>query len=45
MSQRLHELDDRLNAEAEAVQQLIAQNARVALNQDDYSAAYDAAVS
>ena len=45
LSQRLHELDDRLNAEAEAVQQLIAQNARVAQNQDDYNAAYDAAVS
>ena len=44
-SQHLHELDDRLNAEAEAVQQLIAQNARVAQNQDDYNAAYDAAVS
>ena len=45
LSQRLHELDERLNAEAEAVQELIAQNARVAQNQDDYSAAYDAAVS
>jgi hypothetical protein len=45
LSQRLHELDDRLNAEAEAVQGLIAQNARVAQNQDDYNAAYDAAVS
>jgi len=45
LSQRLHELDDRLNAEAEAVQELITQNARVALNQDDYNAAYDAAVS
>lgn len=43
--QRLYELDDRLNAEAEAVQELIAQNARVAQNQDDYNAAYDAAVS
>ena len=30
LSQRLHELDDRLNAEEEAVQQLIVQNARVA---------------
>ena len=45
LSQRLHELDERLNAEAEAVQELIAQNARVAQNQDDYNAAYDAAVS
>ena len=45
LSQRLHELDDRLNAEAEAVQGLIAQNARVAQNQEDYNAAYDAAVS
>ena len=45
LSQRLHELDDRLNVEAEAVQELIAQNARVALNQDDYNTAYDAAVS
>ena len=44
LSQRLHELDERLNAEAEAVQGLIAQNARVAQNQDDYNAAYDAAV-
>ena len=45
LSQHLHELDERLNAEAEAVQGLIAQNARVAQNQDDYNAAYDAAVS
>ncbi|MBR4333918.1 MAG: zinc ribbon domain-containing protein, partial [Clostridia bacterium] len=45
LSQRLHELEERLNAEAEAVQELIAKNARVAQNQDDYNAAYDAAVS
>ena len=45
LSQRLYELDGRLNAEAEAVQGLIAQNARVAQNQDDYNYAYDAAVS
>ena len=45
LSQRLHALDDRLNAEAETVQGLIAQNARVAQNQDDYNTAYDAAVS
>ena len=37
-------MDERLNAEAEEVQGLIAQNARVALNQDDYNVAYDAAV-
>ena len=45
LDQRLRELDDRLNAEAEAVQELIAKNARVALNQDDYNVAYDAAIS
>ena len=45
LSQRLHELDDHLNAEAEMVRELIAQNARVAQNQDDYNAAYDAAVN
>ena len=32
-------------AAIEMVQELIAQNARVAQNQDDYNAAYDAAVS
>ena len=45
IEQRLRDLDERLNTEADAVQELIAQNARVAQNQDDYSAAYDAAVS
>ena len=45
IEQRLRDLDERLNAEADAVQELIAQNARVAQNQDDYSTAYDAAVS
>ena len=45
LSQRLYELDDHLNAEAEMVRELIAQNARVALNQDDYNATYDAAVA
>ena len=45
LGQRLRELDDRLNAETDAVQALITRNARVAQNQDDYSAAYDAAVS
>ena len=34
LSQRLREPDDRLNAEAEAVRELIARNARAALNQD-----------
>ena len=38
---RLRELDGRLNAEADAVQELIAQNARVAQNQDDYNRRYD----
>ena len=45
LAQRLHDLDEHLNAEAETGQGLIAQNARVAQNQDDYNAAYDAAVS
>ena len=45
LDQRLRELDDLLNTEADAVQAQIARNARVAQNQDDYSAAYDAAVS
>ena len=43
--QRLRELDERLNAEADAVQELIAENARVAQNQDDYNRRYDEAVS
>ena len=42
---RLRELDERLNVEADEVQELIATNARVAQNQDEYNAAYDAAVS
>ena len=42
---RLRELDGRLNAEADEVQELVATNARVAQNQDEYSTAYDAAVS
>ena len=45
LEQRLRELDDWLNTEADAVQELIARNARVAQNQDDCSTAYDAAVS
>ena len=43
--QRLRELDERLNAEADAVQELIAENARVAQNQDDYNRRYDEMVS
>ena len=35
---RLRDLDGRLNKEADAVQELIAQNARVAQNQDEYNA-------
>ena len=42
---RLRELDERLNAEADAVQELIAENARVAQNQDDYNRRYDEMVS
>ena len=42
---RLRKLDERLNAEADAVQELIAQNARVAQNQDDYNHRYDEMVS
>ena len=42
---RLRELDARLNRDADAVQELIAENARVAQNQEEYNARYDAAVS
>ncbi len=42
MEEELHGLDERLNREADAVQELIAQNARVAQNQDEYSVQYDA---
>ncbi len=42
MEEELHSLDERLNREADAVQELIAQNARVAQNQDEYSVQYDA---
>lgn len=42
MEEELHNLDERLNHEADAVQELIAQNARVAQNQDEYSVRYDA---
>ena len=44
LESRLRELDERLNAEADEVQEMIATNARVAQNQDEYSTAYDAAV-
>lgn len=42
---RLRELDECLNLEAEAVQELIDTNARVAQNQDEYNAQYDELVS
>ena len=45
LEETLQELDERLNHDADAVQDLIATNARVAQNQDDYSAQYDALVS
>lgn len=41
----LHELDGRMAAEADAVQELIAQDARVAQNQEEYNTRYDALVS
>ena len=45
LERQLRELDERLNHDADAVQDLIAQNARVAQNQDEYNAQYDALVS
>lgn len=42
---RLQELDEQLNHDAEAVQELIETNARVAQNQDEYNSQYDALVS
>lgn len=42
---RLRKLDERLNRDTDAVQELIAQNARVEQNQEEYNARYDAAVS
>ena len=45
LDKRLRELDERLNTEADEVQELIATNARVAQNQDEYTAAYGDAVS
>ena len=44
LESRLRKLDERLNAEADEVQEMIATNARVAQNQDEYNAAYDVAV-
>ena len=38
---RLRELDERPNADADAVQEFIDQNACVAQNQDDYNRGYD----
>ena len=42
MEEKLRSLDEQLNREADAVQELIAQNARVAQKQDEYSVRYDA---
>ena len=42
LERELRELDERMNAEADAVQDLIAENARVAQDQDDYNTRYDA---
>lgn len=42
---RLRELDEQLGRGTDDVQELIAQNARVAQNQEEYNARYDAAVS
>ena len=38
-------LDEQMNREVDAVQKLISQNARVARNQDEYAAEYDAMVT
>lgn len=45
LERTLRELDERMNTEADAVQDLIATNARVAQNQDDYNVRYEALVS
>ncbi len=45
LDRALRELDERMNAEADAVQNLIANNARIAQNQDDYNVRYEALVS
>ncbi len=45
LSRRLHELDERLTAEAQAILGLIARNARAAQIQDDGNTACEAAVS
>ena len=34
--EQLRKLDERMNAEAEAVQEMIATNARIAQNQEEY---------
>lgn len=43
--EQLRKLDERMNAEADAVQEMIATNARIAQKQEEYRAAYDALVS
>ena len=45
LEETLRELDEQMNRDADAIQDLIATNARVAQNQDDYNAKYDALVS
>lgn len=45
LEKTLRELDEQMNRDADAIQELIATNARVAQNQDDYNARYDALVS
>lgn len=45
MEHTLRKLDERLNREADAIQELITTNAQVAQNQDEYNARYDALVS
>lgn len=45
LERQLQEFNEQLNRDADAVQELIAQNARVAQNQDDYNTQYDTLVS
>lgn len=45
LERTLRELNERMNTEADAVQDLIATNAWVAQNQDDYNVRYEALVS
>ena len=45
LEKALRELDEQMNRDTDAIQELIATNARVAQNQDDYNARYDALVS